>query len=37
MEQKKIDTLYRLLEQAEEELDDEAIAALRWAIHRLEE
>lgn len=37
MDQKKIETLYRLLEQAEEELDDEAVAALRWAILRLEE
>ena len=37
MEQKKIETLYRLLEQAEEELDDEAIAALRWAINHLEQ
>ena len=37
MDQKKIDKLYELLEQAEEELDDEAVAALRWAIFRLEE
>ena len=36
MEQKKIDTLYCLLERAEEELDDEAAAALRWAIFKLE-
>lgn len=37
VDQKKIDKLYKLLEQAEEELDDEAAAALRWAILRLEE
>ena len=37
VDQKKIDKLYELLEQAEEELDDEAVAALRWAIFRLEE
>ena len=37
VDQKKIDKLYELLEQAEEELDDEAVAALRWAILRLEE
>ena len=37
MDQKKIDKRYELLEQAEEELDDEAVAALRWAILRLEE
>lgn len=37
MDQKKIDKLYELLEQAEEELDDEAVAALHWAIFRLEE
>ena len=37
MDQKKTDKLYELLEQAEEELDDEAVAALRWAILRLEE
>lgn len=37
VDQKKIDKLYELMEQAEEELDDEAVAALRWAILRLEE
>ena len=37
MDQKKIDKLYELLERAEEELDDEAVAALRWVIFRLEE
>lgn len=37
MEQNKIDALYRLLEQAEEELDDEAAAALRYAIYYLEQ
>ena len=37
VDQKKIDKLYELLEQAEEELDDEAVAALHWAIFRLEE
>ena len=37
MDQKKTDKLYELLEQEEDELDDEAVAALRWAIFRLEE
>ena len=37
VDQKKIEKLYELLEQAEEELHDEAVAALRWAIFRLEE
>ena len=37
MDQKKIDKLYKLLERAEKEKDDEAVAALRWAIFKLEE
>lgn len=36
MEQKKIDKLYELLEQAEKRKDVEATAALRWAIIQLE-
>lgn len=36
MEQKKIEKLYALLERAEKEHDEEAAAALRWAISRLE-
>ena len=36
MENKKIDTLYALLERAEKENDTEAVAALRWAIFELE-
>lgn len=36
MEQKKIEVLYRLLSRAEEERDDKAISALRWAIFTLE-
>lgn len=36
MENKKIDTLYTLLERAEKENDAEAVAALRWAIFELE-
>lgn len=36
MENKKIDTLYTLLERAEKEKDAEAVAALRWAIFELE-
>lgn len=35
-EQKKIDKLYELLEQAEKRKDAEAAAALRWAIFELE-
>lgn len=37
MDKKKIDKLYELLERAEKELDDEAVAALRWAIFELEQ
>lgn len=36
MEQKKIDKLYEMLEQAEKKKDTEAAAALRWAIFELE-
>ena len=36
MEQKKIDKLYALLERAKKEHDEEAAAALRWAIYTLE-
>ncbi len=34
--QKKIDVLYRLLARAEAEGDQDAVAALRWAIFQLE-
>lgn len=36
MDEKKIETLYKLLERAEQEKDTEAAAALRWAIFHLE-
>ena len=36
MEQKKINKLYELLEQAEKRKDTETVAALRWAILELE-
>lgn len=36
MEQKKIEKLYELLEQAEKRHDEDAAAALRWAIFNLE-
>ena len=36
MEQKKIDRLYELMERAKKEQDEEAAAALRWAISQLE-
>lgn len=36
MEQKKIEKLYEMLEQAEKKKDTEAAAALRWAIFELE-
>ena len=36
MEEKKIDKLYELLDRAERERDNEAAAALRWAIFQLE-
>lgn len=36
MNEKKIETLYKLLERAEKEKDTEAAAALRWAIFQLE-
>lgn len=36
MEETKIDVLYRLLDRAEKEHDEEAVAALRWAIFTLE-
>lgn len=35
-EQKKIDRLYELMEQAEKRKDTETAAALRWAIIQLE-
>lgn len=36
MEEKKIEKLYELLERAKQEHDQEAEAALRWAIFQLE-
>ncbi len=36
MEQKKIEKLYELMERAKKEHDEEAAAALWWAISRLE-
>ena len=36
MEEKKIDKLYELLDRAEREHDNDAAAALRWAIFQLE-
>ena len=36
METRKIDKLYELLERAKNEHDQEAEAALRWAIFQLE-
>lgn len=33
---KLMDKLYELLERAEDELDDESAAALKWAIFQLE-
>lgn len=36
MEEKKIDVLYKLLERAKAEHDEESISALRWAIFTLE-
>lgn len=36
MEEKYLDKLYELLERAEEEDDQESLAALRWAIFNLE-
>ena len=36
MEEKKIDKLYELLDRAERERDNEAVAALRLAIFQLE-
>lgn len=36
MEQKKMDKLYELLEQAEKRKNTDAVAALRWAIIQLE-
>lgn len=35
MDEKKLDKLYELLEQAEKKKDTEAAAALRWAIFEL--
>ena len=37
MEEKKIEKLYELLDKAEAKKDDEAAAALRWAIFKLEQ
>lgn len=37
MEKKRIEVLYRLLEEAESKKDTEAVAALRWAIFQLEQ
>lgn len=36
IERRKIETLYRLLQRAEEKKDQDVMAALRWAIFRLE-
>ena len=36
MEEKKTESLYKLLERAEKEQDTETAAALRWAIFQLE-
>lgn len=36
MEEKKIEKLYELLEQAEREKDADAVAALRWVIFQVE-
>lgn len=36
MEQKKIEKLYELMERAKKEHDEEAAAALKWAIYTLE-
>ena len=36
MDEKRIEKLYQLLERAEREKDEEAAAALRWAIYTLE-
>ena len=36
MDEKRIEKLYQLLERAEREKDEEAVAALRWAIYTLE-
>lgn len=36
MDKKKIEKLYELMEKAKKERDTEAIAALRWAIFKLE-
>jgi hypothetical protein len=36
LEKKRLDVLYRLLGNAEKEKDEEATAALRWAIFELE-
>lgn len=36
MEEKYIDELYVLLERAEQEKDDTAVVALKWAIFQLE-
>ena len=37
MEEKMLEKLYELLEAAEEGTDADAVAALRWAIFRLEQ
>lgn len=37
MKEKKINKLYELLERAEKEKDEDAAAALRWAIFQLEQ
>lgn len=34
---KKIEILYKLLERAEKEHDSESVAALRWAIFKIEQ
>lgn len=36
MKEKRIETLYDLLNRAEKEHDEKAVAALRWAIFELE-
>jgi len=37
MEQARIEALYELLERAESEHDEKAIAALKWAIFTIEQ
>lgn len=36
MEEKRIECLYELLEEVQDEADEEKVAALKWAIFELE-